>query len=697
MAAAKSDSDGLAPPDVRKCIFCQRDASPGAGLFILSCLHRTCGGCLDEHVEFQSGSVLCPQCQQSTSPSPQGQHLHCVLPKISTHPPRKESISNGPVPGLYESGSAKAAAVVLCDMCEEDGAQEAVKCCQDCSWVLCLEHAHQHTNMRPFRGHHIVGLEESSARLGHNAKANGTVPCQIHPSLPLSSYCTSCNVLLCERCKQAHIEPTYGCDMKLFEVHCVMPLQQAYEQAKEALTAVFSTSADAGIEAVASKETTVNSCGSAEDSQARLEQISSAISHLEDEGTDLDEEVDKVSREVEEYCATLWEDIQKRQTQLLDELDKIRWRRSQQLDQQRATLQHCLDTWQMATELSSANSIDRMNMVDVLRLHPFLKKSSELSERIIKNKQHVVWSGCRPVFHVETAVSMAAHISTFGEVQDCGIDVCKSKLYACQYASQGEQIHLGIDARDSQNKPIRFALGGDTISVVVCPPHDTLLPQKREKCSYDSSRKIISMADTVKHDGDYVVKVMAGKRHFLGSPVMLQVGGAPLRFDRQAMAQRRLVLNEDCMQVRHVEEKGNAVVLGNLAFQGFDQPTWTVQINGLNAQNYMFLGVTTLPLPKNTGDYEVGRCQQTTHGWTSTGRGYSLHIAAASAQMSPWQDGHVLRFRLMCRSGSLEVENKTTGESAALKGIYNPMACASPLYFFTYLYSGSHSVQLLNE
>ena len=653
------------------CVFCNH----ARRFLVLACLHRICGSCLDEHISL-AGSLKCPQCQTITSRRNAQRHLHSSLPSLPLDIESQAEVGDSPEAKRRVNDPCAGS---LCDMCEDDQAEIARSTCVDCSLALCLLHAKEHTKKRYARNHRIV-----------DGSGGKDLKCDIHPTLKLTSYCFVCKEIICEKCCQDHTEipDAGGLD------HCVKPIADAADKLRADIQACFggqSPSSHAADMMVCDEYTAPY-----DSTQSLLSRIAKCIDDIRVESDATDDGVSLASKRVEECFSKLHTDLDMKKQMFLDELDSIRWKRSQDLASQSRLLQQVLQQYRAAQHLTKLSGLSD---VDTIRLQPFLLETDKRLRVVVEQKKHIVTASCSPVFNVNVQQQRQLQyaLESFGEVQDAGIDMAFSKLDTSHFIYQSGQVRVNIDIRDRCNQciPSRFLRDPVTATITNALDADSRI---QLEIAYSSKEKIHVAEQVITETGKYILEVKGGSRHFPGSPSMVQVGMTPLTFDPCAMAKRRLRIDDDMMFVEHKEEKGNAVVLGSIGFGHLDQAVWTVKVDGVDSENYMFLGVTTLPLPPGVG-FELNRCRDTTYGWLSTGKGYQKSQSVASANTAPWSNEDELVFRLDCKRGTLSIENKMEEQRAVINGVNQTRQAeesAGPLYFFAYLYDAAHSLRLIH-
>ena len=188
------------------CVQCTRELRDP---HLLCCLHCVCKECL-ERVEQQDGRLKCPQCGDTSTHPPQGQHsvgtcrpstaevqcvpVHCV--SLARHIEDRKLLQK------INSGEPILCSNVTCS----HSAVPAVVLCFDCEDYLCESCHVSHQRMVKFtKGHTVKSLSE--LRSLPPSVLRSLIPqtvtpttCPSHEGEPLKYCCEQCDTLLCQAC-----------------------------------------------------------------------------------------------------------------------------------------------------------------------------------------------------------------------------------------------------------------------------------------------------------------------------------------------------------------------------------------------------------------------------------------------------------------------------------------------------------------
>ena len=175
----------------------------------LCCLHCACKECL-ERVEQQDGCLKCPQCGDTSTHPPQGQHsVKTCRPstaEVQCVPVRCVSLAQHIEDRKLLQKITSDEAVTCSNATCSHSAVPAVVLCFDCKDYLCESCHDSHQRMAKFtKGHTVKSLSElcslSLSDLRSLAPQTVTpVTCPCHEGEPLKYSCEQCDTLLCQAC-----------------------------------------------------------------------------------------------------------------------------------------------------------------------------------------------------------------------------------------------------------------------------------------------------------------------------------------------------------------------------------------------------------------------------------------------------------------------------------------------------------------
>ena len=203
----KEEEEGAPAEPSLLCVQCTHELRDP---HLLCCLHCVCAECL-ERVEQQNGRLKCPQCGDTSTHPPQGQHsvrtccpstadVQCVPVRcvsLAQHIedrklPQKITSSEEILCSNNDCENSESLAVVMCFKCDEF-------LCQTCT------SAHRMMAKKFSEGHMVKSLSELRSlplsvlqSLVPQSVNPATCPC--HEGEPLKYCCEQCDTLLCQVC-----------------------------------------------------------------------------------------------------------------------------------------------------------------------------------------------------------------------------------------------------------------------------------------------------------------------------------------------------------------------------------------------------------------------------------------------------------------------------------------------------------------
>ncbi len=86
--------------------------------------------------------------------------------------------------------------------CDQGCPEQVTFRCYQCSLDLCSRCAHAHPRKQRFKDHTVVNVRDVGP-----ADVAIPVECSVHQGLPVTAYCTTCEVLICARCFLSKTSP----------------------------------------------------------------------------------------------------------------------------------------------------------------------------------------------------------------------------------------------------------------------------------------------------------------------------------------------------------------------------------------------------------------------------------------------------------------------------------------------------------
>ncbi|KAH9523206.1 hypothetical protein Btru_066089 [Bulinus truncatus] len=171
------------PESVVKHATCDCCNKPKKWPHTLDCLHSYCFPCIASRYNAAEKTISCPKC------------------------PRKTVAKEGPCNILLDYQGARYMREKLkispftCTGCTRD--QEAITCCTTCMAFLCAECKEGHKTIHHFQGHSLTPI----TKIGKCSDGDYKPLCEKHMSEPLSKYCCTCELMMCDKCVSDHHHP----------------------------------------------------------------------------------------------------------------------------------------------------------------------------------------------------------------------------------------------------------------------------------------------------------------------------------------------------------------------------------------------------------------------------------------------------------------------------------------------------------
>ncbi|XP_065177025.1 E3 ubiquitin-protein ligase TRIM45-like [Sycon ciliatum] len=596
------------------CVCCRSTCSGTRGK-LLKCLHSICLECLEKHTDDDS-SVGCPDCGAITPPPPvAGVPLLQYLPDSD----------------VLSSDAGEATATVqtekLCDECAEDAAAVAV--CMDCGDNLCTGHAKMHPTSRKSYKHNVVSFSEAVSSTPDALRLT-SAKCPLHPSSEQSHFCMVCRKILCDKCLASSRHDQHRQDL--------LPVEQAVSTIRDSLIAKISLSF------------------SGEESQLEdaLVATDKALSQLHDQS-------EALSSQVNDFFTQLKKVIDKRQRQLLDELDQLQLPQCVQLQERKERILSSLSTGQRVKHLTEYGQSDR----NFLKMCDWLEDAThdvmDAAEAEVKPFQPVTLQ-----FMTDDNEESNTAISKAGSVS-VAVSSDKSAVTIPADVDEGQDLRISIDLRNGRGDTLTATdkrLNSVKVEVMTRENDVTICPVIKVTDAETSSSPVAAVFKTAGKKGQVKVSVTTDAGHIRGSPAVVTVADV-LRFDTDA-CNTGLALSNNGRTVKNPGMQRNASVygLGRWSTGKYDISI-RLDIVGPASSNYL-LGMCNEKEPDLKGWYRR-------YAWERSG-------TKSGSLGQPWRSGDVIHMSLDCdnqtlvarhdRTGAVDTKTDVTGE------IY--------LYFCTY-------------
>ncbi|XP_065185808.1 transcription intermediary factor 1-beta-like [Sycon ciliatum] len=282
---------------LRCCVACH-NAADSLKMKVLNCLHAMCVPCLGQHLS-KDGTVSCFKCLTVAASGMPGVRLQDSL---ADWPVQKVEVRGKEGSELQSDHSEKQR---VCQGVECEGeSSPATSLCVDCGLYMCEGHEKLHLMKRSCRDHQLQSVHTMRTA----ADQDGTVAdseflhCSLHPRFPVKSYCKQCEQLICERCcEQLHAR----CSLSVEEI------TTAAERKRSLWKSLLSDCSDSWREHLSDMNVNIAACTA-----------------------DINEKVEALSGEIVADFNTHIKNLQRRQEDLLNELDARRWKALQDLEKQ---------------------------------------------------------------------------------------------------------------------------------------------------------------------------------------------------------------------------------------------------------------------------------------------------------------------------------------------------------------------------
>eukprot|EP00117_Sycon_ciliatum_P026327 scpid88089/ scgid21634/ len=312
------------------CVFCVIE-NPREGRY-LNCLHVICVGCVREHIT-PEGSIECAVCKAET------------LPRYPSVDLSKQLIPSQRVRNV-QSASSEATPAKFCEFCEVDGMKNnASHSCSDCGEArLCFEHVEKHGRTRSFLQHEVKPLstlvldQDSAGTIGSRTSER---PCPLHGRHELSRGCKTCHMPVCEQCL-----------VKGHQQHSIVPLTEMASEQRAALQKEVETSAADSTASASFSGRYSPLWVSAEPSLGIAGTLECMMTGLSEEISTVNDEATTASQQITDTFENMRKLMQKRERDLLDEVDKLRWQHQRPLEEKLQRLTQVEEMQSMAKDLA---------------------------------------------------------------------------------------------------------------------------------------------------------------------------------------------------------------------------------------------------------------------------------------------------------------------------------------------------------
>ena len=522
------------------CVQCTRELRDP---HLLCCLHCVCKECL-ERVEQQDGRLKCPQCGDTSTHSPPGEHSvrTCRPPtaEVQCVPVRCVSLAQH-IEDRKLLQKITSSEPILCSNSVCDNPESpAVVVCFKCEEFLCQTCSLAHRLMAKFtEGHTVKSLSElrslpSSVLRSLVPPTVTLVTCPCHEGEPLKYCCEQCATLLCQACT---VDKDLGHQPRYLNRAAVAQHAQCLVVAREAV--------------VRSREVHQKTA-------ARLEAQSTAVDRMRE----------RALQDTQRAFQTIYAAIDRKKEELCSQIVAVSDEKKHSIV---GRAQSCSQEGESLACAQSALSFLLTN-----------GSSHEVvaSKRLAHVRQSAATSQCRggaggapvsPVVrflpHQEEALLTA--IKEFGHIQDGASPLHCTVDHKPEVLLQYPPVVLTLTAVDSSNIPC--SSGGESVEAFLRPRPPVPGPSIKAKVE-DRENGQYKVVFSVVYSGECELSVLVNGGHIRGSPFAVQVVAAILQNDHWVMTRSAMALG---------------AIKGSLQFPQQPGGLWGVAVSPVNGSVFV--------------------------------------------------------------------------------------------------------------
>ena len=431
-----------------QCVGCHA-SDPQDGR-ILFCLHVACCQCLRDFLT-SKGAVECVQCQTITTP-PDGVELIRFLPHSKRY--LRSLVASGSWD--HHSQEHDPRRPVYCDFCDEMNPSTATHLCLECGQAaLCAKDAESHTRKRLYRTHTVRPL---GSLVEHSPQAGEA--CLIHTDSLLTSYCLSCEALLCPRC--------------LLKGHSSCSMSSIQEAAAECRRKLKSAIASVAIQPGAHGSTLGTNL------------TAPIISCIDDALDCISRSLDEMTSNAESVSADItatFEEVEvillRQKDEMLHYADRLHWHSQVPMEKNRIELESLRAEYSATLQVVEALTESTSSDVDLLKLStsplPYIKDlSAKISRHVVRMEQPKLSARVNEVALTATKlhVSDVIHVSADGITSNDQHASVSSEAVSSNFPVQLTAMCSGSSPTEALPK---FAYCGETFPVKMNLPPPTAL------------------------------------------------------------------------------------------------------------------------------------------------------------------------------------------------------------------------------
>ena len=495
--STQSDSEGEESGPSEPSLLCVQCTRELRDPHLLCCLHCVCKECL-ERVEQQDGRLKCPQCGDSSTHPPQGQHSvrTCRPPtaEVQCVPVRCVSLAQH-IEDRKLLQKITSSEPILCSNSVCDNPESpAVVLCFKCEEFLCQTCSLAHRLMAKLtEGHTVKTLSElrslpSSVLRSLVSQTVTPATCPCHEGEPLKYCCEQCATLLCQACT---VDKDLGHQPRYLNRAAVAQHTQCLVVAREAV---------------------VRSRGVHQKTAARLEAQSMAVDGMRE----------RALQETQRAFQTIYTAINRKKEELCSRIVAVSDEKKHSIV---GKAQSCSQEGESLAGAQNALSFLLTN-----------GSSHEVvaSKGLAHVRQSAATSQCRegaggapvsPVvrFLPQQEGALLTAIREFGHIQDgasplhCTVDPKPEALH------QYPPVVLTLTAVDSSNVPC--SSGGESVEAFLRPRPPVPGPSIKAKVE-DRENGQYKVVFSVVYSGECELSVLVNGGHIRGSPFDVQIVAA---------------------------------------------------------------------------------------------------------------------------------------------------------------------------
>ncbi|XP_060069340.1 probable E3 ubiquitin-protein ligase MID2 [Ylistrum balloti] len=314
---------------------------------ILPCSHVLCRSPCAEHL-FDFNFIRCPVCRDNCyvsggiSSLPRVIALENIIERYKADKKQEQTLPALKTPPDNVAPKIEGGRTV-CQLCEKTPPRKAKKLCLDCNVSYCNHCLRlSHPNRQPFNTHEIVETSPTSKTATPEVTGGTSGLCTIHKTVPMSLYCLSCEMTVCNVCRKTDQH----------KKHKMAPIEEAFLNVKLSLA------------------------DKSEKLKTSQSKVVVAIKSQRDNIKDMQQAINKRRDEINSQCDALLAEIENKRHFFLSDLEYEERMRQNDMDD----LVKAMDQIQRSAQalLGHTNEVLLQDKVDLL------EAASSTSEKLVK-------------------------------------------------------------------------------------------------------------------------------------------------------------------------------------------------------------------------------------------------------------------------------------------------------------------------